>query len=94
MSSWCLGKDTFSPTSSNLSDVVRTSTHLRNATDRRYRLNQYIRGARVGKGKHGEVFLCRDEEAGLEVVSRVVPLINYHRPYCLAFTGREGSETK
>lgn len=44
-------------------DGVRTTAELRTAKhidDRRPMLNQYIYGARVGVGQHGQVLLCYD----------------------------------
>lgn len=38
---------------------VRITSHL--TTNRRRMVNQFIRGGKVGKGQHGEVFLCADE---------------------------------
>jgi serine/threonine protein kinase len=36
----------------------------------RRKINQYLRGDRIGKGQHGEVFLCTNEDAnGREMVS-------------------------
>ncbi|TFK44794.1 kinase-like domain-containing protein [Crucibulum laeve] len=53
-------------------EPVRTTTHLE-LSNRRHKINQYKRGARIGKGKHGEVYLCEDEsDAGREVALKVV----------------------
>ena len=49
-------------------ETVRVTSHLA-LEGRRRKVNQYLRGDRIGKGQHGEVFLCRDEVAsGREVV--------------------------
>ncbi|TFK73989.1 kinase-like protein [Pluteus cervinus] len=42
------------------------------STNRRLRINQYQRGQRVGKGKHGEVYLCHDDNIRQEVAVKVV----------------------
>lgn len=34
--------------------------HIRYSDDRRPRVNQYLRSHRVGKGQHGEVWVCWD----------------------------------
>uniref|UniRef100_A0A8H7Y4G9 Ribosome biogenesis protein tsr1 n=1 Tax=Psilocybe cubensis TaxID=181762 RepID=A0A8H7Y4G9_PSICU len=35
--------------------------------------NQYLRGEKIGKGKHGDVYVCRDQEiAGYELAMKVV----------------------
>ncbi|KAF9465010.1 kinase-like domain-containing protein [Collybia nuda] len=47
-------------------------------TNRHRRVNQYIRSRKVGKGQHGEVFLCTDEsnhgrQVALKIVKRSNP---------------------
>ncbi|KAF9049824.1 kinase-like domain-containing protein [Panaeolus papilionaceus] len=42
-------------------DPIRTTISLQNSSQRRYRLNQYTRGEKCGKGKHGDVYICQDE---------------------------------
>ncbi|KAF5380408.1 hypothetical protein D9615_004496 [Tricholomella constricta] len=52
-------------------DDVRVTSQLK--FDRRRKVNQYVRQERIGKGQHGEVFLCTDEDlAGREVALKVV----------------------
>jgi serine/threonine protein kinase len=47
---------------------VQTTSQL--TTYRRRRVNQFIRGEKIGKGQHGEVFLCTEESSdGKQVVS-------------------------
>ena len=41
---------------------VRLTSYL-TLDGRRRKVNQYLRGNRIGKGQHGEVFLCTDEDA-------------------------------
>ena len=48
-------------------DLVRTTTTLQDHENRR-QLNQYIYGEKIGKGKHGDVYLCKDEDTGYELV--------------------------
>lgn len=50
-------------------DLVRTTTTLQDPSNRRHQLNQYIRGEKIGKGKHGDVYICRDETGGYDLVS-------------------------
>ena len=49
-------------------DIVRTTTTLQDPLNRRYKLNQYVRGEKIGKGKHGDVYLCKDEAGGYDLV--------------------------
>ena len=42
-------------------DLVRTTTALEDPSNRHRKLNQYIRGEKIGKGKHGDVYICEDE---------------------------------
>jgi hypothetical protein len=52
------------------SESARLTSYLTSEGQRR-KINQYLRGDRIGKGQHGEVFLCKDEDAGgRELVSR------------------------
>jgi hypothetical protein len=51
----------------NSQDLVRTTTTLQDHPNRR-QLNQYICGEKIGKGKHGDVYLCKDEASGYELV--------------------------
>ncbi|PFH51565.1 hypothetical protein AMATHDRAFT_142422 [Amanita thiersii Skay4041] len=51
--------------------AVRVSCLLQ-VSDRRKRFNQYVRGERIGKGKHGEVYLCQDLENQGELAMKVV----------------------
>ncbi|KAG6845896.1 hypothetical protein H0H87_000702 [Tephrocybe sp. NHM501043] len=46
---------------------VRVTCHVK--VDRRRNVNQYVRGERIGKGQHGEVFICKDDSTRREVVS-------------------------
>lgn len=39
---------------------VQFTDRLDKPSHRRKRLNQYLRGSRIGKGRHGEVYLCYD----------------------------------
>ena len=48
-------------------DLVRTTTTLQGHSNRR-KLNQYIRGEKIGKGKHGDVYICEDEAGGYDLV--------------------------
>lgn len=43
------------------------STHLQSGKSKRY--NQYVRCARIGKGHHGEVYLCEDSVRGHKEVA-------------------------
>jgi serine/threonine protein kinase len=46
---------------------------------RRRKINQYLRGDRIGKGQHGEVYLCTDEDAnGHEMVKSVLQKLHVH----------------
>ncbi|GLB37512.1 putative protein tyrosine kinase [Lyophyllum shimeji] len=52
-------------------DKVRITPKL--TVDRRRNINQYVRQERIGKGQHGEVFLCKDQEAaGREVALKIM----------------------
>jgi len=44
-------------------------TSLLTSRNRRHHINQYHRSVRVGKGKHGEVYLCFDEDANQREVA-------------------------
>ena len=55
-------------------DPVRTTTTLQDHPNRR-QLNQYIYGEKIGKGKHGDVYLCRDEASGYELVCSLFILL-------------------
>ena len=48
-------------------DLVKTTTTLQDHPNRR-QLNQYTCGEKIGKGKHGDVYLCKDEASGYELV--------------------------
>ena len=53
--------------------------HFRYSDDRRPRVNQYLRSHRVGKGQHGEVWVCWDLlDNRCEVVS-----LSIHRSACI-----------
>ena len=53
------------------SDPVRLTSYLSLEGQRRRKVNQYLRGDRIGKGQHGEVFLCTDEDMnGREMVCK------------------------
>ena len=53
--------------------AVATVTRSLRTSERRKWINQYSRGERIGKGKHGDVFLCEDQEnGGRQVVSGLV----------------------
>ena len=55
-------------------DLVTTTTTLEDHPNRR-QLNQYICDEKIGKGKHGDVYHCRDEARGYELVcSSFIPL--------------------
>lgn len=49
-------------------DVVFT-THLQKPSGRTKRYNQYLRCTRIGKGHHGEVYLCEDSLRGNKEVA-------------------------
>ncbi|RDB25022.1 Serine/threonine-protein kinase ssp1 [Hypsizygus marmoreus] len=51
-------------------ETVRITSQL--YADRRRKVNQYARQERIGKGQHGEVFLCTDEELNREVALKIV----------------------
>jgi len=53
------------------SDPVRLTSYLTlEGQVKRRKINQYLRGDRIGKGQHGEVFLCTNEDInGREMVS-------------------------
>jgi hypothetical protein len=53
-------------------DSVRTTSTL--TTERRKQVNQYTRHERIGKGQHGEVFLCSDESGQKMVRLVLIPL--------------------
>lgn len=55
--------------------VKITSKLIHTRTDDFHKINQYTKLGRIGKGKHGQVFLCRDDD-GQEWVS-------YANWYCL-----------
>lgn len=51
--------------------AVPQVTRSLKTSDRRKWINQYSRGERIGKGKHGDVFLCEDQQnGGRQLVSR------------------------
>ena len=52
----------------NPRDPVRTTTILEDPSNCRRKLNQYICGQKVGKGKHGDVYICQDEAGGPKLV--------------------------
>lgn len=43
-------------------EPVRTTDTLHSSSSRR-QLNQYIRGDKIGKGKHGDVYACRTDDS-------------------------------
>jgi len=54
-----------------LDDSIPTTTRLEKAqSTRTKRVNQYRRGPRIGKGRHGEVFLAQDTLNGGRLVVR------------------------
>jgi len=57
-------------------EPARVSISLDSALDWREELNQYVLGNQLGKGKHGDVYVCRDStvEDGYDLVS--LPLIS------------------
>jgi hypothetical protein len=52
--------------------VKITSTLSRSRSNNR--LNHYVRGAKVGKGKYGDVYICRDLNPGMWGYTMVSPL--------------------
>ena len=61
----------------NPQDLVRTTTILQDTSNRRHKLNQYICGEKIGKGKHGDVYLCKDEDSGYELVCSSFFLLDF-----------------
>jgi hypothetical protein len=59
----------------NPQDPVKTTSILRDHPNRR-QLNQYIYGEKIGKGKHGDVYLCEDEDSGYELVRSSLILLD------------------
>lgn len=58
-------------------EPIQTTTCLRTANNRRRKLNQYSRGIKIGKGRHGDVYLCKDDNHnGLEVAVKAVKRSN------------------
>ncbi|KAF8161179.1 other/CAMKK/ELM protein kinase [Crassisporium funariophilum] len=58
-------------------DSVRTTTQLEHSSNRRRMLNQYTRGQKIGKGKHGDVYVCKDEAiAGYELAVKAIKRSN------------------
>lgn len=49
-------------------DLVKTTTTLKDPSDCRHKLNQYICGEKIGKGKHGDVYICENETGGHKLV--------------------------
>ncbi|EFI28144.1 other/CAMKK/ELM protein kinase [Coprinopsis cinerea okayama7 len=51
------------------------TTRLHTRSSRRKKLNQYVKCERIGKGRHGEVYLCRDghREVAIKAVKRSNP---------------------
>lgn len=70
--------------------------HLRYSDDRRPRVNQYLRSHRVGKGQHGEVWVCWDlSNNRREVVSPSYPslALHYFNTASQHLSGNKGRET-
>ncbi|TFK20774.1 kinase-like protein [Coprinopsis marcescibilis] len=60
-----------------LEPIIFTN-QLETTSTRKRRINQYLRGDKIGKGRHGEVYLCQDSqsnnrEVALKVVKRSHP---------------------
>ena len=54
----------------NSSEPFRATIELATSKNRVPKINQYLKDARIGKGRHGEVFLCHyQEELDRKVVS-------------------------
>ncbi len=55
------------------SEPVRITVELTTSGNRKRKINQYSKQARIGKGRHGEVYLCHvDDNADRAVVSIIV----------------------
>ncbi|KAF8633416.1 hypothetical protein AX17_004587 [Amanita inopinata Kibby_2008] len=56
-----------------LQEAVRMTSLAVQPSGQRKKVNQYIRGERIGKGKYGEVFLCEDQENwGRQMAMKIV----------------------
>ena len=66
---------------------VRMTSEL--TPGRRNKVNQYTRHERIGKGQHGEVFLCMDELGG-ELVR--FPIMRSQSVEEVGFPGAQGCE--
>lgn len=70
--------------------------HFLYSDDRRPRVNQYLRSHRVGKGQHGEVWVCWDLlNNRREVVSLSYPSLPVHTLNAASqhLSGNKGRET-
>jgi serine/threonine protein kinase len=56
-------------------DPVKTTSTLRRSRSNN-RLNHYVRGLKVGKGKYGDVYICRDLNPGMRGYTMVRPLFS------------------
>lgn len=57
---------------------VPMTCYLDKSSHRKRRLNQYLKGDRIGKGRHGEVFICRDTDHDHEVVGLALVVPSAH----------------
>jgi len=58
-------------------DLVRTTVVLDDFSNHRRKLNQYIRGEKIGRGKHGDVYICEVEASGYELVCFLFFLLDF-----------------
>jgi len=54
-------------------DPVKTTSTLRRSRSNNT-LNHYVRGVKVGKGKYGDVYICRDLNPGMRGYTMVRPI--------------------
>lgn len=70
-------------------DLVRTTAILEDHSNRRRKLNQYTCGEKIGKGKHGDVYICQDEAGGYKMVCFSFFLLDSSLITWICFSGGE-----
>lgn len=72
-------------------EPVRTTNTLYSSSSGRRRLNQYVRGEKIGKGKHGDVYACRTEDTDGYAMASSGFFYSANARVMTASTGRESS---